>query len=182
MRKASLPSGRRGLRPWGLSHSYNFRKEGVNNEKRVLFTMESVYSIRVRLPKYVHAIYYGGLLKEKEIQDYGINWAKKLNSAVGLNMAAKVMDYNFRSSEPEITIDLIVKDTERDMTNFIKHVLPIVKQLLEILLNEFRTILRKYLENNAEYMGYFVIKLDGTPTKNGAIRWRRPRLRGKKSS
>lgn len=179
MKKAPKPSGRRGLRPWGLSHSYNFRKEGINNEKRTLFTMESVYSIRVRLPKYVHAIYYGGLLKENEIQDYGIIWAKKLNEIVGLNTAAKVMDYNFRSSEPEITIDLIVKDTGKDMTNFIKYVLPIVKKLLETLLNEFRNALRKHLESHAEYMGYFVVKLDGTPTKNDAIRWRRPRLRGK---
>lgn len=179
MVKKDTPKGRRGLRPWGLSHTYNFRKDTrKNDDGRVLFTMESVYSVRLKLPKYVWAVYRGSLISEKDIQDLGITWARKLNQSIGLTQTAKVIDFNFRTEAPEMTIDIVVPDVAKNMDAFIRHVLPIIKSAVKALLEIFKTAIFQKLETQLEYMGYFIIKRNGKATKNGTIRWRRPRLRG----
>ena len=98
------------------------------------------------------------LSKESEIEDFCLAWTKRLDAAMGLSVKSKVLDLNFRATEPEITIDIVFPDKTEDSKLFRENYLPIVNKFLFELLEYFRNILRVYLQKYSSAMGYYLIK------------------------
>lgn len=167
MKNKSKPQGRRGLRPWGLSHQYELHRiqGGLTVDRRAVYTISSIYSYRIKLPPYVYLVYYGELLKENIIERLFDNFVNIVNKELPATMLLKIPEVKFRTTESEITIDIVVPDTEKNWKIVNAQFSRIVRKHLNTVLHAFKAAIIEYLRTHEEFYRYRIIKLDGSPAK-----------------
>lgn len=131
--------GRRGLCPWGLTHRLKLEKQPDSK----LYRATTVYSVRIKLPKYLYALLRSRTVKESEmrIQANGLK-ARVMNYTDTTNeVSAKVLDINYLIEQPEITIQVTIVD---DIYN---------KARISGILRKFREYINQFLDVYRDILG-----------------------------
>lgn len=156
MATTANPQVRRGLCAWGLTHRLKYTRV----EK--LFKVDCIYQVRIRLPKYIRILLRNRAISAAHLQGNVYALRNRIMSYTDTTGEVKcnVPDINCLVEQPEMTVFITV---ENDIYNKprIAGILRKIMEYIRMMIDVYRDIMYKGLEEKPVFHGYKLTKTGG---------------------